>query len=172
QQVIAHESGVANTADPLGGSYYVERLTSEIERRAWDYLERVERSGGALWAVESGFFQREIADSAYRYQQEIDSHERVVVGVNGYALDEPTPIEILKVDPAVEQASAERLRALRARRDQAAASAAREALGQAARRTDNLMPYIVAAVEAWCTLGEICDTLRDVFGEYRENVQL
>jgi methylmalonyl-CoA mutase N-terminal domain/subunit len=172
QQVIAHESGVVNTVDPLGGSYYVEWLTDEIERRAFAYLERVEQLGGTLWAVENGFFQREIGESAYRYQQEVDSGDRIIVGVNAYHTDEPTPVEILRVDPAVQRARAERLQALRARRDQAVASGALARLEQAAKGRDNLVPFIIDAVEAWCTLGEICDTLRSVFGEYQENVQL
>jgi methylmalonyl-CoA mutase, N-terminal domain len=168
QQVIANETGVADTVDPLAGSYAIEQLTSEIERRASEYLEKIDRLGGMLRAIELGYVQREIQESAYRYQRAIESKDAIVVGVNSYPTDEGSPVTILRVDPAVERAQIERLRALRERRDSAAAEKTLSRLEEAARGTENLLPRILDCVEAYATVGEISNRLRKVWGEYRE----
>jgi methylmalonyl-CoA mutase N-terminal domain/subunit len=168
QQVIAHESGVANTVDPLGGSYFAEALTKEMEDEANRYFHRIEDTGGVLPAIESGFFQREVAESSYRYQREIDSRERVIVGVNEYVMDEPLEIPILEMDPEGERRQIEGLQRLRRERDNREASRCLRALEQACRDEENVMPYLLDAVNAYCTLGEICDVMRDVFGAYQE----
>jgi len=174
QQVIAHESGVANTVDPLAGSYVIERLTSEVERLAQDYIDKIDAMGGALAAIEQGYIQQEIADAAYRYQREVDSEDRIVVGVNAYQVEEEkTALERLVVDPAIEEQQRARLAAIRARRDGERASAALGRIEAAARATDEpLMPLFIEAVEADCTLGEICGVLRQVWGEHRPQVNI
>jgi methylmalonyl-CoA mutase N-terminal domain/subunit len=172
QQVIAYESGVADTVDPLGGSYAIESLTNEIERRVFDYLDRIEALGGMLRAIEIGWVQKEIHESAYAYQRAIESGEQVVVGVNRFVLSEDRPIPVLRIDPEIEQAQVERLRRIKAERDVAAVRRALAELEEAARSTENLMPFIIRAVEAYATLGEISDCLRRVFGEHRESVSL
>jgi methylmalonyl-CoA mutase N-terminal domain/subunit len=171
QQVVAHESGVADVADPLGGSYVIEAWTEEIVRRARDYIRRMEEMGGALAALERGFQQREIADAAYRYQLEIEEGRQKVVGMNVFAATaaETEPeTEVLRIDPAAERDQVERLRALRGRRDAARAGTALQALTAAAGEDRNLMPAILDCVRAEVTLGEIADALRQVYGEYRE----
>jgi len=172
QQVIAYESGVADTVDPLGGSYAIESLTNEIERRVFDYLDRIEALGGMLRAIEIGWVQKEIHESAYAYQRAIESGEQVVVGVNRFVLPEDRPIPVLRIDPEIEQAQVEHLRRIKAERDAAAVRRALAELEEAARSTENLMPFIIRAVEAYATLGEISDCLRRVFGEHRESVSL
>ncbi|MBC7225460.1 MAG: methylmalonyl-CoA mutase, partial [Anaerolineae bacterium] len=167
QQIIAHESGVADTVDPLAGSYYVEHLTDEIERRVRAYLDRIEALGGALRAIELGFIQQEIQESAYRYQKAVEEGEQIIVGVNEYVVPEEHRPRLLKVDPAVGERQRARLAALRARRDSEAVSRCLAALEEAARGTENLMPHFLRCVEAYATLGEICGVLRKVFGEYR-----
>jgi methylmalonyl-CoA mutase N-terminal domain/subunit len=169
QQVIAHESGVVNTVDPLGGSYYVEALTNELERQAYEYFERIEKLGGVVPAIKDNFFQREIADAAFRYQSEIEREQRVIVGVNRYELeDEPEP-EILHIDPALERKQIDRVQALRARRDSAKVEERLAELKRAAGRDDvNLMPPIQDAAADYVTMGEICDAFRDVWGIWRE----
>ncbi|HDI42729.1 MAG TPA: methylmalonyl-CoA mutase, partial [Candidatus Bathyarchaeota archaeon] len=167
QQIIAYETGVADVIDPLAGSYYVEWLTNEIEERAWRYIERIDELGGAVEAIEKGYIQREIAESAYRYQKEVEEKKRIIVGVNKFVMEEEVPVEILKVDPAVRERQIARLRRLRAERDAARLKDALNALRRAAEGEENLMPYVLEAVKAKATLGEICDVLRDVFGEYR-----
>ena len=169
QQIIAHESGVTNTVDPLAGSYVVEHLTNEIERQAQEYIEKIDAMGGVLVAIEQGYIQQEIADAAYRYQQAVEKGERIVVGVNAYQIEEETRrLKRLVVDPAVEARQRERLAALRARRDSERVSAMLARIEAAARAPDEiLMPLFIAAVEAGCTLGEICGVLRQVWGEYR-----
>jgi len=167
QQLIAHESGVADTVDPLGGSYYVEALTQEIVQRVQAYLDKIDELGGATSAIEKGFIQREIQDSAYRYQKEIENGERVVVGVNRFQVDEQTSMDLLRVDPAVRISQIERLKTLKSERDNSEVSSILNNLGKAAQGDDNLVPYIVDAVKAYATLGEICDELRSVFGEYQ-----
>ncbi|MFN7948161.1 MAG: methylmalonyl-CoA mutase family protein [Blastocatellia bacterium] len=168
QQVIGYESGVADTADPLAGSYAIEYLTNEIERRALDYIQKIDEMGGMLSAIEAGWVQREIERAAYDYQKAVEAGTEVVVGVNRFQVNEETPIPTLRLDPASEQAQKERVRRVRAERNQAAAKAALEAVEQAARSGENLMPRIIAAVEAYATLGEIADAMRRVFGEYSE----
>ncbi|MFO7171684.1 MAG: methylmalonyl-CoA mutase family protein [Bacillota bacterium] len=167
QQIIAHESGVTETVDPLAGSYYVEYLTSEIERRALAYIEKIDAMGGAVAAIEQGYIQREIQEAAYRYQQEVESGQRVVVGVNRYQVEEEPPTDLLQVDPAVAERQKERIARVKARRDGTLVAERLDALRRAARGSENLMPYILEAVKAYATLGEIADALRDVFGEYR-----
>jgi methylmalonyl-CoA mutase N-terminal domain/subunit len=168
QQIIGFESGVANTIDPLAGSYYVEKLTSEIEDGARELLTRIESVGGTLSAIEQGYIQRQVQESAYKAQLAIDSGEAVVVGVNKFATDEASSVEMFQLDPALESQQRQRVQEVRASRDQATWKAALEAVGAAARSADNLVPRIIAAVEAKATVGEIADTLRAVFGEYRE----
>ncbi|MGQ9457306.1 MAG: acyl-CoA mutase large subunit family protein [Anaerolineae bacterium] len=172
QQIIAHESGVANTVDPLAGSYCIEALTDQIEREVREYFRKIEALGGVIPAIEKGFFQRELAESAYRYQREIDTKERIIVGVNEYVLDEPLEIPILKMDPKGYERQCARLQRVRATRDNERVGQRLKALEEAARGTENLMPYILDAVRAYCTLGEICGVFRKVFGEYREPVIL
>jgi methylmalonyl-CoA mutase N-terminal domain/subunit len=168
QQVIAHETGVVNTIDPLGGSYYVEHLTNELERQAYEYFDRIERLGGVISAIEQNFFQREIAEASFRYQSEVEAKQRIVVGVNGYELEDEQPIEILRVDPALEVKQVERVRALRGRRDSAAVEAALARLTQDAAGDSNLMPAILDAARDYVTMGEMCDALREVWGTWRE----
>jgi methylmalonyl-CoA mutase N-terminal domain/subunit len=169
QQVIAHETGVVNTIDPLGGSYYVEQLTSELERQAYDYFDRIEKLGGVVESIKENFFQREIAEASFRYQSEVERGERIVVGVNRYALEDEPPVEILKIDPALEQKQIERVQVLRARRDSAAVERELARLKEAAARDDvNLMPVIVDAARAYVTMGEMCDAWREVWGVWRE----
>ena len=173
QQVLAYESGVTETADPLAGSFFVESLTDDLERRAWEYLERIDERGGALAAIESGYIQREIQESAYRYQREMERGERIIVGVNRFQVDERgMEQEILRVDPAVRGAQAAKLTEIRARRDNTTAEALLASLEVAARGDENLMPPILACVESLCTLGEISDALRRVFGEERSLLAL
>jgi methylmalonyl-CoA mutase N-terminal domain/subunit len=169
QQVLAHESGAADTVDPLAGSYYVESLTDEIEARARDYIEKIDGLGGAVRAIEMGFQQREIHDAAYRWQKEIEAGERVIVGVNRFVQQEGEAPEILRVDERLHRTRAERLGALRDRRDGAAAEAALAELERAAREEANVVPRIVDAIERDATLGEIADRLRAVFGSYQES---
>ncbi|HYN84970.1 MAG TPA: methylmalonyl-CoA mutase family protein [Pyrinomonadaceae bacterium] len=168
QQTIAHESGVADTVDPLGGSYAVEHLTDEIERRASDYIEKIDALGGMLRAIETGYVQREIQEAAYQYQRAVESGDAIVVGVNRFRSEDETPVPTLRVDDASERAQVERVRALRERRDEEAARASLVALEEAARGTENLLPRILRCVEAFATVGEISHTLRRVWGEYRE----
>jgi methylmalonyl-CoA mutase N-terminal domain/subunit len=168
QQVIAYETGVASVADPLGGSYLVEDLTRRMEEGAEAYFTRIEELGGVIPAIEQGFFQKEIADAAFRYQQELEDRRRIMVGVNGFTTDEVEPIEILRISPQLEQEQAARVGEVRRTRDQAACSRALERLRKAAQGTDNLMPYILQAVRAYATEGEIMGTMVDVFGLYTE----
>ncbi|RJP73053.1 MAG: methylmalonyl-CoA mutase [Candidatus Abyssobacteria bacterium SURF_17] len=169
QQLIAHESGVPNVIDPLAGSYFVEALTNEMERGAYEYFEQVEKLGGVIKAIEHGFFQREIAEAAKRYQREIETNERIVVGVNDFVLEnEKTEIPLLKIDPRVEQEQRENLRTLRERRDNERVRESLEALENAARGTDNVMPRILESARSRATLGEICDVFRGVYGRWEE----
>ncbi len=170
QQVIAHESGVADTVDPLAGSYAVEHLTDELERKAADYLTKIDALGGMLRAIEVGYIQREIQEAAYQYQRAVETHDAVVVGVNRFQIEEGDTIPLLRVDPAIERSQVERLCALRARRDHDAVESALSAIEAAARVTENLLPLILAAVESYATVGEISHRLRRVWGEYREAV--
>jgi methylmalonyl-CoA mutase N-terminal domain/subunit len=169
QQVIAHETGVVNTIDPLGGSYYVEELTNRLEAEAYDYFDRIRKLGGVIPAIKENFFQREIADASFRYQHEVEQKQRIVVGVNRYELENEEPLEILKIDPALEGEQIGRVQALRARRDSAVVEAALARLKEDAVHEDrNLMPQIVDASKAYVTMGEMCDALREVWGVWRE----
>jgi methylmalonyl-CoA mutase N-terminal domain/subunit len=168
QQIIAAESGVTNTVDPLGGAYAIEEMTNRIERDAVALLDRIDAYGGTLAAIEAGLIQREVQEAAYRAQQRIDAGDSVVVGVNRFETDDPATIETLRIDPAVEATQIARVRAVRASRDDEAWRAAIEAVTAAARGSDNLVPVIIAAVEAGATVGEISDAMRGVFGEHRE----
>ena len=167
QQLIAHESGVTDTVDPFGGSYYIEGLTNEILDRAQGYIDKIDELGGAASAIEKGFIQREIQDSAYRYQREIEKGERVVVGVNKFQVEEESPKDLLRVDPSVRVSQIEGLKRLKSERDNGRVTGILGELRKAAEGNDNLMPIILDAVKAYATLGEICDTLREVFGEYQ-----
>ena len=167
QQIIAYESGVTDSIDPMGGSYFLEELTDEIEEKVWDYLDKIDAMGGSIGAISGGFFQREIADSAYKFQQAVNKGERIVIGVNKFKSTDVTTPEILKVNPAVRDVQIERLRNLRKSRDNALVQKDLKELKQAAKGSENLMPFILKAVEAYATVGEISNALREVFGEYR-----
>jgi methylmalonyl-CoA mutase, N-terminal domain len=167
QQIIAHETGVTNTVDPLGGSYFVEALTNEVENGAWDYIRRIDAMGGMVAAIERSYPQREIAEASYRYQMAIDKKEKIIVGVNDYVTREK-PLDTLQIDETVAIRQAERLNKLRAERSTAEVDRRIEALRHAAEGTENLMPYIYDAVNAYATLGEICEAMRTVFGSYEE----
>ena len=168
QQVIAHESGVADTADPLAGSYAIEELTTEIESRAEEYLKKIDAMGGTLRAIETGYIQREIQEAAYRYQRAVESQDAIVVGVNKFQVDEEEPVSTLRIDPALESAQVERVRALRARRDQDRCERSLASLDEAARSEANLLPKILDCIESYATVGEISNRLRKVWGEYKE----
>ncbi len=172
QQVIAYESGVPNVPDPLGGSYFVEALTLEVERRANDYIQRIDELGGMIPAIERGFPQTEIANASYEYQHEVETGEAKIVGVNAFTEQDEEPIDLLQIDAAAQQHQYDKLAALRQRRDQDRVDRALEALRQAARGTANTMPQILHAVRAYATVGEICDAFRDVFGTYTEKAVL
>ena len=167
QQIIAHESGMADSVDPLAGSYLIESWTDEIERRAVDYIAKIDAAGGALKATEQGYIQREIQESAYRWQLAVDRQDKVVVGVNRFQIDEDLKLDLLRVDPTVGERQATRLRALRDHRDNKIVSESLSHLKVAAQTDDNLMPFILDSVEKYATLGEICNVLREVFGEYQ-----
>jgi methylmalonyl-CoA mutase, N-terminal domain len=169
QQVLAHEAGVVNTVDPLGGSYYVEHLTNTLEAQAYEYFDRIAELGGVIDAIKDNFFQREIAEASFRYQSEVEARQRIVVGVNRYVLDDEQPIPLLRIDPALERKQVERLAAVRARRDSGAVEARLAALREGADKDGvNLMPLIVDAARDHVTLGEMCDALRSVWGVWRE----
>jgi methylmalonyl-CoA mutase N-terminal domain/subunit len=170
QQVIAHESGVVDTVDPLGGSYFVEALTDQVEEAAVGYLERIDAMGGAVAAIEAGFMQHEIEQAAYEHAKAVDDLEAVIVGVNDYRDPHEEPVDVFPIDPALEPAQVERTRRVRAERDQAAVDSALAAVGAAARGTQNLLLPMRDALRAMATLGEVSDVLRDVFGEYRPEV--
>lgn len=169
QQIIAYESGVADTVDPLGGSYFVENLTCELEEKVWDYLNKIEALGGSIKAIEQSYFQQEISRSAYEYQNAIESKERIVVGVNAFAEDEDTEQGILRVDPAIQIEQSKRLQELKSRRDAEEVGSRLADLKMAASGSENLLPKILACVEAYASLGEISDTLREVFGIYHNH---
>ncbi|HLV98154.1 MAG TPA: methylmalonyl-CoA mutase family protein [Ktedonobacterales bacterium] len=172
QQILAYETGVTDTIDPLAGSYYIEALTDELEKRAWEYIQKIDDLGGSVRAIEIGYMQNEIEEAAYRFQKDMEAGKRVIVGVNKFQVQEDIRPDVLRVDPALGRQQAQKLAALRQRRDNAATGAALAALEEAARGRDNLLPRILAAVEAWATLGEISDTLRRVFGEQHEQATL
>jgi methylmalonyl-CoA mutase N-terminal domain/subunit len=166
--VIAHETGVVNSIDPLGGSYHVEELTNRLEAGAYEYFDRLRELGGMVAAIKENFPQREIAEASFRYQSEVEAKQRVIVGVNRYELADEVPIDILRIDPALEQKQIERVQATRAKRDSAAVEQALTQLKQGAAGDTNLMPLIVDASRAYVTMGEMCDALREVWGVWRE----
>jgi methylmalonyl-CoA mutase N-terminal domain/subunit len=166
QQVIGYESGISETADPLGGSYAIEHLTNEIERLASEYIQKIDDIGGMLRAIEKGYVQREIEHAAYEYQRAVESGDETVVGVNRFTVEEKTTVPLLRLDPELERQQVERLKQIRSRRNETSVVEALDRIEQAARTDENLMPRIISAVEAYVTLGEISDRLRNVFGEY------
>ncbi|HRD17651.1 MAG TPA: methylmalonyl-CoA mutase family protein [Candidatus Marinimicrobia bacterium] len=173
QQIVAYESGVTNSVDPLGGSYLIENLTDQIESEVWQYLDQIEAIGGMIPAIENGFIQKEIQDAAYRYQKEIESNERIIVGVNKFTIDEETPKNLLKVDSELQRIQIQKTNAVKKQRNNQAVKEKLELLRETARRTEqNLMPPILAAVKEYATLGEICGILRQEFGEYQESIVL
>jgi methylmalonyl-CoA mutase N-terminal domain/subunit len=167
QQIIAHETGVANTVDPLGGSYFVEALTNEVEAGAWDYIRKIDAMGGMVAAIDRSYPQREIAEASYRYQMELDKKQKIMVGVNDFVSEEKT-LDILQIDDTVAHRQAARLKKLRSERSQEEVNRTLSALRKATKSTENLMPAIYAAVKTYATLGEICDAMRDTFGTYEE----
>ena len=173
QQIVAHESGVTNTADPLGGSYYIEALTDRITNEAMEYIEKIDELGGMVKAIEKGYVQKEIQDAAYKYQKDVEGGERIVVGVNKFVVEEDAPRDLLKVDNSLRDIQNEKLKTLRAERDNGAVKARLDAIRAGAGNKDvNLMPLILDAVREYASLGEICNVLRDEFGEYRESIVL
>jgi methylmalonyl-CoA mutase N-terminal domain/subunit len=168
QQVIAYETGAANTVDPLGGSYFVEALTATLEEKAESYFKRIDELGGVIPAIEKGFFQREIAEAAYRYQEDLEAHRRVMVGVTDFHAPDDQPMEILRIDHSHEEGQIERLDEVRRKRDRVRAANSIAKLKRAATGTDNLMPYLLDAVKAYATEGEIMNALIEVFGAYTE----
>jgi len=170
QQVIAHEIGVTETVDPLAGSYYVEKLTNDLETMVWQYIDNIDKLGGSPKSIEKGFMQKEIQESAYQYLQQIESEEKIVVGVNKYRMKEEMPADLLKVDPAVMERQCKKLEQLRKERDPKQVAETLQKLRDVAQSNDNLMPYIIESVKAYATLGEICGILREVFGEYQQQV--
>jgi methylmalonyl-CoA mutase N-terminal domain/subunit len=170
QQVLAHEIGVTNTVDPLGGSYAIESLTNELEAEAWSYFDRIEQIGGVLAATESGYFRREIADAAFRYSQEMERSEHIVVGVNAYQEPDEAPIETLKIDPSVETEQIRSLDQVRQKRDAAAVEAALDAVRRTAAEGQNVMDPLIHAAKTHCTVGETVNTLADVYGRFEGGV--
>jgi methylmalonyl-CoA mutase N-terminal domain/subunit len=169
QQIIAQESGVTHTVDPVAGSFYMEALTNEMEEKAWEYIRKVDDMGGAIAAIEKGFFQKEIADSAYKYQREIDGKKRTIVGVNDYTVEEKEcPIELLRVNPKAEAEQLIGLQKLKRERDNRKVKEALEKLHYAAQKDENLMPIMIEAVKAYATIGEITEVLKQAYGEYEE----
>jgi methylmalonyl-CoA mutase N-terminal domain/subunit len=167
QQIIAFESGATDTVDPLAGSYYVEQLTNDVETAAWKLIEKIDAMGGAVKAIEQGFIQEEIARSAYKYNTAIETGEKIIVGVNKFTAKEINDTPLLKIDDSIRLLQSEKLKALRSKRDNIKAAACLAVIREKAQGTDNLMPAVIEAVECLCTLGEIADTLRDVWGEYK-----
>jgi len=172
QQVVAHESGITNTADPLAGSYFIESKTNEIEKAALEYIEKIDDLGGAPEAINKGYIQQEIMDAAYNYQKEVETNERVIVGMNKFQIDEKPPTGLLKVDPAVEEKQTKQIDELKENRDSKAVETSLEDLKKACETDENVMPYILKAVKVYATLGEISDVMREVFGEYQQSVKL
>ncbi len=167
QQIIAHETGVADTIDPLAGSYFIEKLTDELESKALEYIKKIDDMGGAVKSIEKGFMQREIQDSAYRYQKAVEAKQKKVVGLNCFEVEEEQPKNLLRVNPAIGEGQKKRLASLKERRDGQAVASALKAVEAAARGQDNLVPPIFEAVKVYATIGEICQVLRGVFGVYR-----
>jgi methylmalonyl-CoA mutase N-terminal domain/subunit len=166
QQILAFESGATHTVDPLGGSYFVEALTSEIEEKAWEYIRKIDEMGGAVVAIEAGYIQQEIANSAYKYQRDIQSGEKIIVGQNKFVVSEPPFTKLFSIDDSIRNLQIEKLKQLKSERDNAVVAGAIKNLEQAAKDGSNLMPHILHAVENYATLGEVSDAMRRVFGEY------
>jgi methylmalonyl-CoA mutase N-terminal domain/subunit len=171
QQIIAYESGVADTIDPLGGSYAIEKLTNDIESKAEEYIQKIDDMGGSLPAIEQGFFQREIHDAAYRYQKEVESNQRIIVGVNKFATPQKESFSLLNIDPSLEERQIKKLMRLREKRNNAKTIFCLKELEKVAASDGNIMPAIIEAIEAYATIGEMSDSLRKVFGEYRDTVK-
>jgi methylmalonyl-CoA mutase N-terminal domain/subunit len=167
---VAHESGVAQTIDPLAGSYFVEALTDKLEAEAEAYINKIDELGGMSAAIEQGYVQREIQREAYRVQKEIENNECVIVGLNKFQIKEESPKNLLRIDRRIQNEQVKRIQNLKSKRDNDAVKGYLTELKEACKRDDNLMPYIVSAVRAYATLGEICNVMRDVFGEYKENI--
>ena len=173
QQIVAYESGLADVIDPLAGSYYVEAMTNRIEAEAWEYIKKIDDLGGAVAAIEKGYIQKEIQDSAYKWQMDVESGARVIVGVNKFQVEEEAPKNLLRVDASVGEKQKAKVEAMKAKRDNAAVQAALADLKTACSdENENLMPHILAAVKTYATLGEICGVMREVFGEYEAHVNL
>lgn len=173
QQIVAYESGLADVIDPLAGSYYVEALTNKIEAEAWDYIKKIDEIGGAVAAIEKGYIQKEIQDSAYKWQMDVESGAKTIVGVNKFQIEEEAPKNLLRVDASVGEKQKAKLAEMKAKRDNAAVEAALAALEKACNdENENLMPHILKAVRTYATLGEICGVMRKVFGEYEAHVSL
>jgi len=167
QQIVAFESGITDTVDPLAGSFFLESLTDEVEEKAWELIDKIDAMGGSVQAIEDGFIQNEIARSAYEYQRKIESGEKIIVGVNKFVLEEENKIPLLKIDDSIRELQSQRLKALREKRDKEKAAACLQNVAAAAKNNTNLIPFVIESVENYCTLGEIADTLREVFGEYK-----
>jgi methylmalonyl-CoA mutase N-terminal domain/subunit len=167
QQVIAEESGATDTLDPLAGCFYVESMTNQIEAQIDDYIKKIDSMGGTLTAIDQGYIQKEIQNSAYRFQKEIEGNERVYVGINKYTMEEPPPTNLLRVDMSVQDVETEKLKKLRASRDQVAWKKALDNLREVSKTDQNVVPAVMAAVKAKATVGEVCDVWREIFGEYR-----
>lgn len=167
QQIIGYESGVTDTADPLGGSYFIEELTDRIEAEAWKYMQRIDEMGGSVAAIEAGFMQNEIAKASYQYQQTVESKEKVIVGVNKFTEQEQPPKDLLRIDDSIRKVQSEKLAALRARRNNEACVKSLQQIKEASISDKNILPFVIEAVENYCTLGEIADTLRGIYGEYQ-----
>jgi methylmalonyl-CoA mutase, N-terminal domain len=167
QQIIGYESGVTDTADPLGGSYFIEELTDRIEAEAWKYMQRIDEMGGSVAAIEAGFMQNEIAKAGYQYQQAVESKEKVIVGVNKFTEQEQPPKDLLRIDDSIRKVQSEKLAALRARRNNEACFKSLQQIKEASISDKNILPFVIEAVENYCTLGEIADTLRGIYGEYQ-----
>ena len=170
QQIVAEESGITNTIDPLAGSYYVEAMTDKIEKEAKNYIDRIDALGGMIEAIDAGYVQTEIQKSAYKFEKEIEANERIVVGVNKYQIDEDEPTELLKIDMKVQEEQIKFLNKIKSERDNIIVGEKLENLKNAAEGKDNLIPLIIDAVKTYASIGEISNTLREVFGEYKENV--
>jgi methylmalonyl-CoA mutase N-terminal domain/subunit len=167
QQIIAFESGVVDTVDPLGGSYFIEALTDEVEAAAWKYIEKIDAMGGAVSAIEQGYMQKEIADASYQYQTAIEKNEKVIVGVNKFTIKEEVAPPVFKIDDSIRKIQTDKLNQLKSERDNARVSQLLAGLEQSAKDGSNVMPHIIDAVEAYATLGEVADIFRNTFGEYR-----
>jgi len=168
QQIIAEETGAASTVDPLAGSYFVEALTNEMEEQAWDYINKIDEMGGMVAAIEKGFPQLEISDAAYKFQRQIDSCEKIMIGVNKYTTDEAIPIPLLEIDDKVEEDQIARLNAARRKRDNKALKKNLDDIKNACKKNENVMPYCIEAVKNLASIQEICDVYREVYGEYRD----